>query len=163
MTSASSDPRRLGVVTAMASAAMLFLAVFSAFIARRGFPLFGPPDPPPLLAPALVLAVASSVLYETARRARAAAPALASAFVALVGYMALSLRMASVALESPGARSGFLALLLGLHVLHALGGLVAFPRAVREGPTSDYGTHLGLFLHFLTVVFVFIWALLTLL
>jgi hypothetical protein len=160
---APDDARRVGLAAMMASASMLFLAVGSAFVARRGFPLFGPPDPPLLLGPALGLAVASSVLYETAARARAAAaPALAASFVALAGYMTLSVWMASRALAAPDPRSGFLALFLGLHVLHASGGLIAFPRAVREGASSAFARLLGLFLHFLTAVFVFIWALLAL-
>lgn len=155
------DHRVLGTGLAIGSSAMLFLAIGSAYIARRGFSDFGPPDQSRLLLLALVLAVLPSWSVEQAVRLHGRFDVWMRVTIVLVfSYlMTASCLLVSVLSSSVrDARRGFLLLAVTLHSIHGLVGLLLASRLVssqRAGAgTPSNHTSIRAFFHFLSCVFV---------
>jgi cytochrome c oxidase subunit 3 len=178
------DVVQLGVWMFLATVVMLFAAFTSAYIVRRSASDWSPVELPPILWANTAVLVASSLALEVGRRARArlrgpiaarawiiAAAALGVLF--LTGQVAVWRDLTARGLYLPsGPYSAFVYILTGLHGAHVAAGvtllLVAAWRTWRAGlglwsdapPTVLNAA--ATFWHFLAVLWVYLFALVTL-
>ena len=159
---ASDQALRVGVVAALSATVMLFASLVSAYLVRRSFEDWRPAAalwPMALMA----LGLLASIGIEVASRAEGATRR--AGYIALVAASALYLLTALVVIGATvmGPRGlaaphdAFVALLLGVHVLHAVLGAAFAVWALRDGqaPWSGSGERfvLGrLVTHFLTAL-----------
>ena len=159
---------RVAVVAALSATMMLFASLASALLVRRAFEDWRPAAAgwPWIL---LGFGLAASAGMEIAarsqgpRRARGFAILGISSSLYLAGALFVlgSLVSGESGLSRP--HDAFIALLLGVHVLHAILGTVVSARILRaaSGGSSEIGLALArLVTHFLTALLVFILALL---
>lgn len=151
---------RVAVVAALSATTMLFASLVSAYLVRRSFADW---RPWPALWPValLVFALAASGGIETAARGEGRGRRLGLAALALGSVLYLAGALFVIASVASGAGglgmpfSAFVALLLGVHAVHAiLGGGFAF-WILREGPggPSESALRLArLVTHFLTML-----------
>jgi heme/copper-type cytochrome/quinol oxidase subunit 3 len=134
---------RVAVVAALSATTMLFASLVSAYLVRRSFPDW---RPSPAIWPVALLAFAfaASLGVEVASRSagiwrrRGFMGLTLSSGLYLAGALAVIGRVASIGLETPF--NAFVALLLGVHVVHAiLGGAFAswILRADAGGPSEN--------------------------
>ncbi len=160
----------MGMAFGLASIAMLFIALTSAYVVRHGLD----PDwrairmPPVLWANTLILA-ASSFALESARRApeRAGRFALTLALgLTFLGGQFVAWRQLSAAgiFLSTNPHSSFFYLLTGLHAAHLAGGIVALSyltaRARLGAATQRAVEATALYWHFMDALWIYLFVLL---
>ncbi len=159
---ARENARRIAVVAALSATTMLFASLSSAYLVRRSFADWRPGQAgwPFIL---LALGVLASIAIEGVARAegRRRLVALSTLGISTVLYFLVAVSViVSVATRDGGLASphhGFIALLLGAHVLHAaLGSWFAFYGLceVRRGGSPDRIQLARLVTHFLTALLV---------
>ena len=159
---------RVAVVAALSATMMLFASLASALLVRRSFEDWRPAAAawPWIL---LGFGLAASVGMEIAARSQGRRRATGFAILGLSSSLFLAgalFVLGSIVSGEPGLsrpHDAFIALLLGVHVLHAVLGTAFSARVLRaaSGESSETGLALArLVTHFLTAVLVFILALL---
>jgi cytochrome c oxidase subunit 3 len=168
----------IGMTAALAAVAMLFVALTTAYLARRQEPGWGSVTLPPVLWLTTALLLASSATLEWSRlriargdirglqRGLSATAWLGGAFLAgqLVAWRLLAAQGAYI---SSNPHSGFFYLLTGAHGAHLLGGLVALGIIVWKAHAGRYSvaSHAGvgvfaLYWHFMDVLWLYLFGLL---
>lgn len=155
---------RVAVVGALSATTMLFASLASAYLVRRSFPDWRPsPELWPL--PLACLGLLASMGIEWAarsegRRRTQGLWALAGASVFyLVGASVVVISIARGPYGLAAPHQAFVALLLGVHIAHALvaSGFAAWSLGQRKGAPSDSSVSLiRLVTHFLTALLLFI-------
>jgi cytochrome c oxidase subunit 3 len=174
---------RIGMWVALASIAMLFTALTSAYVIRAANRDWQPVELPHVLWLSTTLILASSVTFEVARRAlrreeqgayrRWLAVALALGFGFLLSQLfAWRQLVAEGVYLASNPYSSFFYLLSGLHGLHLLGGMSGLSyllwRAVRELHAEARKKRraltdaVGIYWHFMDGLWVYLFALLLL-
>ncbi|MBK5256933.1 MAG: hypothetical protein JJE39_12950 [Vicinamibacteria bacterium] len=158
--SAIEHAARIGVVAALSATTMLFASLVSAYLVRRSFADWRPSSalwPFPLLALGLLASLGiEAAARSSGRRRRQGFKALAWASASYV-VSALAV-IASIALGQGGLGApyqAFVALLLGVHLVHSLGATSFAVWMLREasGPPSENSLLLArLVTHFLTAL-----------
>ncbi|MEO8362194.1 MAG: hypothetical protein ABI672_19360 [Vicinamibacteria bacterium] len=151
---------RVGLVAALSAASMLFASLVSAYLVRRSFPDW---RPSPALWPfgLLFFAMAASAGIEVASRSIDARRRAAMWLVAIGSalYLFCAIGALAVLCEAEGGLNpphrAFVVLLLGVHVVHALLGVIFSIWTLRPAShlRGDEGIELSrLAIHFLTAL-----------
>ena len=158
--SAFEDATRIAVVAGLSATSMLFASLVSAYLVRRSFADW---RPWPALWPFMLLAFAFAASGGIEVAARGEGRRRRLGFMGLAGASGLYLAGALAVIASVASGAGglgmpfnaFVALLLGVHVVHAIlgGAFAAWILRGRTGPPSENALVLArLVTHFLTAL-----------
>lgn len=170
----TTGPYPMGLMSVLATVAMLFAAFTAAILVRRTGTDWDPVTLPPIVWLNTVALVVSSVLVERARAAirHDAAPRavlhLGSAFVFgvvfLVGQLATWQALARQGVFLPSSpHASFFYMLSAVHGLHVIGGLGALAWTRRRAASGAYGAansagllHTAIYWHFVGLIWAYL-------